>query len=233
MPSSKTRCRSTRSFLILCGQQKTSFLWLRRSCPDFLSWGSQRSPLYRYESSSSSPEVASEDAASLARGRYTSYAGRPCRFSRLRRSAPTGSCRSVAPCNRSWGSSRFRSARAGAPQSNVAVRWWCPVAHSPFPWRLTLRSFSLVTSSALCHHSRYLLAVTVGFPCLPCCVATAVLTASTRQFDLKVLFRCRVRCCIQAFPPDYGSMLPWAWSPQSCCLRTGSATSPAKGGVWA
>jgi hypothetical protein len=54
MPSSKTRSRSTRSFQLPCSGQARG-RWLRRSRPDFLSWGSQRSPLHRYENLSSSP----------------------------------------------------------------------------------------------------------------------------------------------------------------------------------
>jgi hypothetical protein len=104
-----------------------------------------------------------------------------------------------------------------------------PCAGSPFPWRPTLRSFPLATSSALRHHSRYLLAVTAGSSSLRAGVATITRNALTRQPDLKVLFRCRVRCCDQVLPPGSGSMLPWACSPQSVCSLLSASPVPARG----
>jgi hypothetical protein len=123
-------------------------------------------------------------------------------------------CRFVAPCNRSWGSLRFQ--RACPTPAIVRCRAVpLPRACSPSSQCPTLRSLSLVTSAALRHHSRYLLAVTAGSSCLHASVATCSPTTLPRLPDLKVLFRCRVRCSHQVLPPGRCSMLPWACLPQS------------------
>jgi hypothetical protein len=55
---------------------------------NFLSWGSQRSPLYRSQYAASSPNTSPEGNVLSARGCQASHTGRPRRFTRPRRFAP-------------------------------------------------------------------------------------------------------------------------------------------------
>jgi hypothetical protein len=61
---------------------------LSRFLANFLSWGSQRSPLCRSKCVASSPSWPPEGGSLSARGCQASRAGRPRRFSRPRRFAP-------------------------------------------------------------------------------------------------------------------------------------------------
>jgi hypothetical protein len=229
MPSSKTRCRSTRSFLLL------GCIWNESFC----GAGAVRT---------SSPGVPKDRPSTdmktcrplpvplpLARRKLLRHEGAtPRARAALAVSHDFGgllqrvSCRSVAPCNRSWGSPRCWARASCSTGSCVAAGPHRSRSCGPFPWRPTLRSVPLVTSSASCHHDRYLLAVTVGSGGLRAGVATCTQIAFSRQPDLKVLFQCRVRCHIRVWPPGCGSMLPWACSLKTVSLA-GFAPAPARG----
>jgi hypothetical protein len=138
-------------------------------------------------------------------------------------------CRSVAPCSRSWGSPRFRSARPGCSPPRVAALRFASRARSPSPWRHTLRSLPLDRSSAPRHRDRYPRVVAAGAASLAPHVAMQCQLAFTRQPDLRVLFRCRVRCCRQVLPPDSRPLLPWASFPPGAWLSATPAWTGVQG----
>jgi hypothetical protein len=105
---------------------------------DILSQGSQRSPLHRSKCRSSSPRRCSKELLPSTRGRYTSCAGRPCRFARLRRSTPTDSLQVCCTLLTVMGFTTFpvRSSRLRAePRCRVPIRFpiglAIPVARHP------------------------------------------------------------------------------------------------------
>lgn len=96
---------------------------------NFLSWGSQRSPLCRSKRAASSPSTPPEGGELSAQGCQASHTGRPRRFSRPRRFAPHHTCRSIAPCYRLWGSPRFRVSPLTLSDASIGL---CLRLH-PFP----------------------------------------------------------------------------------------------------
>jgi hypothetical protein len=139
MPSSKTRCRSTRSFLLLCGVWNKSFC-----CAGVVRTSSPGVPKDRPSTDMKTcrplPEIQllaklkllwHESATPRARAALVVSHD----FDGLLRLVP---CRSVAPCNRSWGSPRCWLVLPGARLPCVAAGLRCseqalavPVA--PYP----------------------------------------------------------------------------------------------------
>lgn len=127
------------------------------------------------------------------------------------------------------GFTTFQVCSSGRYSLRVAALRLASRRRSPFPWRATLRSVPLGRSSASRHRDRYPRVVTVGGVSPSPHVAMQGRVAFTRQRDLRVLFRCRVRCCHQVLPPEGRSLLPWACSLQAAWSAAGSALNRGPG----
>jgi hypothetical protein len=129
----------------------------------------------------------------------------PPDFDGLLRSTP---CRFVAPCNRPWGSPRFRlvpglgpktatgglpSPTAQHPSKRFPLQQLYSCHHEPLPSR---------RCSWLCHPVRLRGSTEV--------VLRWFSKRRYRSLGLKALLRCKVRCVYSTFPLNSCSMLPWA-----------------------
>jgi hypothetical protein len=118
----------------------------RSSSPNFLSWGSQRSPLCR--SGCVRPlqgllpkKVSSRHGAAKLRTRSALVVSH--NLGGLSRVTP---CRFVAPCCRLWGSPRFQQSPPGSSHRRER-RKSLPAGKLPSQWRQALRSVPLDSSS--------------------------------------------------------------------------------------
>jgi hypothetical protein len=136
----------------------------------------------------------------------------PPDFGGLLRASPR---RSVAPCNRSWGSPRFRLNERENPKIQ-------PVAQAfPSGALHTLQSLPLAVSRTA--SPRPLPSRGSARRLLAACMHA---WWSRRIRRLRAFLRRRVRCHTQAFPPVRGPMLSWASLPFRA-LPSASASSPS------